>query len=394
MIEIQNQPHNKWWGYFTKFVEIETTDVTLQRKGKMLALYIVLLFGLVTYFAVNDLLVLFLFRYPEYRLYFVQDILAFIPLYVFWKLNQKAYVTLAAYLSIIFSILAAVLGSDPKYLEYVMIVFTLPVGISSFVIRPSSSFLFAFLTAASFTISSIVNNYSWEYNFTAIIGLFGLAFITWAVANQLENALQKNDEMLSSLRKSNTDIQNAYETTLEGWSHALEVRDRETEGHTQRVTDIVNRMAILLGFNEEHLIHIHRGALLHDIGKLGIADEILHKPGPLSEQELEIMRTHPQIAYNLLYPIEYLRPALPIPHYHHEKWDGTGYPHGLKGNNIPLEARIFAVIDVYDALLHDRPYRKAWEKEKVLEHIKSESGKHFDPAVVEVFIKEVTKDEN
>jgi HD-GYP domain-containing protein (c-di-GMP phosphodiesterase class II) len=174
----------------------------------------------------------------------------------------------------------------------------------------------------------------------------------------------------------------------------LEIRDRETEGHTQRVTDIVNRMAILLGFNEEQLIHIHWGALLHDIGKLGIADELLHKPGPLTEQEMKIMRTHPQIAYNLLYPIEYLRSALPIPHYHHEKWDGTGYPNGLKGNDIPLEARIFAIIDVYDALSHDRPYRKAWEKEKVLEYIKSESGKHFDPAVVEIFIKEVAKDEN
>jgi HD-GYP domain-containing protein (c-di-GMP phosphodiesterase class II) len=200
--------------------------------------------------------------------------------------------------------------------------------------------------------------------------------------------------MVSALRKSNTDIRNAYETTLEGWSHALEIRDRETEGHTQRVTDIVNRIATLMGFNEEQLIHIHRGALLHDIGKLGIADELLHKPGPLTEQEMKIMRTHPQIAYNLLYPIEYLRSALPIPHYHHEKWDGTGYPNGLKGNDIPLEARIFAIIDVYDALSHDRPYRKAWEKEKVLEYIKSESGKHFDPAVVEIFIKEVAKDEN
>jgi HD-GYP domain-containing protein (c-di-GMP phosphodiesterase class II) len=337
---------------------------------------------------------MFVYGSQEYKLYVIQDVLTFIPLYIFWKLNRKAHVTLAAYLSIIFSILAAVLGSDTKYLEYVMIVFTLPVGISSFVIRPSSSFLFAFLTAAAFTISSIVTGYIWEYNLTAIIGLFGLAFITWAVASQLEHALQKNDALVSTLRKSNTDMRNAYETTLEGWSHALEIRDRETEGHTQRVTDIVTRIAILMGFSEEQLIHIHRGALLHDIGKLGIADELLHKPGPLTEQEMKIMRTHPQIAYNLLYPIEYLRSALPIPHYHHEKWDGTGYPNGLKGNDIPLEARIFAIIDVYDALSHDRPYRKAWEKEKVLEYIKSESGKHFDPAVVEIFITEVAKDEN
>jgi HD-GYP domain-containing protein (c-di-GMP phosphodiesterase class II) len=394
MTETRDKPHNKQWERLTELVEIETTDITLQRKGKMLALYIALLFGLVAYITINDLSVMIVYGSQEYKLYLVQDVLAFIPLYIFWKLNQKAYVTLAAYLSIIFSILAAVLGSDAKYLEYVMVVFTLPVGISSFVIRPSSSFLFAFITAAAFTISSIVTGYIWEYNLTAIIGLFGLSFMTWAVANRLENALQKNDALVSSLRKSNTEIRNAYETTLEGWSHALEIRDRETEGHTQRVTNMVTRIATLMGVNEEQLTHIHRGALLHDIGKLGIADEILHKPGPLTEQEMKIMRTHPQIAYNLLHPIEYLRPALTIPHYHHEKWDGTGYPHGLKGNDIPLEARIFAIIDVYDALSHDRPYRKAWAKEKILEYIKSESGKHFDPAVVEVYLKEGINDEN
>jgi HD-GYP domain-containing protein (c-di-GMP phosphodiesterase class II) len=279
-------------------------------------------------------------------------------------------------------------------MEYLMVVFTLPIGISSFVIRPSSSFLFAFLTAAAYITSSILNSYAWEYNFTAIIALFGLAFITWAVSNRLENTLKKNDALVKTLRKSNTDIQKAYETTLEGWSHALEIRDRETEGHAERVTDVFRRIAIQMGFKEEELVHIHRGALLHDIGKLGIPDEILHKPGPLTEQEMQIMRTHPQIAYDLLYPIEYLRPAISIPYYHHEKWDGTGYPKRLKGDDIPLEARIFAVIDVYDALSHDRPYRKSWTKEKVLEYIKSESGKHFDPAVVEVFIKEVEKDEN
>ena len=149
-----------------------------------------------------------------------------------------------------------------------------------------------------------------------------------------------------------------------------------------------------MGFSEEQLIQIHRGALLHDIGKLGIPDVILHKPGPLTDAEMATMRTHTQIAYNLLYPIEYLRPALTIPTYHHEKWDGTGYPHGTKGNDIPLEARIFAVIDVYDALSYDRPYRKAWTKEKVIEYIKSESGKHFDPDVVKIFLQEIIKDGN
>ncbi len=148
-----------------------------------------------------------------------------------------------------------------------------------------------------------------------------------------------------------------------------------------------------MNFTEEQLCHIRRGALLHDIGKLGIPDEILHKPGSLTEQELTIMRTHTQIAYNLLSPIDYLKPALNIPYYHHEKWDGTGYPHKLKGEDIPLEARIFAIIDVYDALSHDRPYRKAWPKQKVIEYILSESGKHFDPNVVEIFIKEIQNED-
>lgn len=394
MTETQNQPFEQCWHKFVEYVNIETTDPVTERKGQMVALYIALMFGLAAYMLVNSLAVMLVFDYPKYKIYLVQDIAFFIPLYVFWKLNQKGYVTLIAYLSIGFSILFAALGSDAKYMEYLMVVFSLPIGISSFVLRPHSSFLFALLTAAAYTLSSLITGYSWEYNLTAIIALFSLALMTWATAQQLENALQKNDAMVNTLRKSNRDIRDAYETTLEGWSHALEIRDRETEGHTQRVTELTNLLAIHLGFKEDQLIHIHRGALLHDIGKLGIPDEILRKPETLTEDEMEIMRTHPQIARDLLYPIEYLRPALNIPYFHHEKWDGTGYPLGLKKEEIPLEARIFAIVDVYDALSYDRPYRKAWQKERVLEYLRSESGKHFDPAVVEIFIQEISKREN
>jgi len=394
MTETQNQLFGQCWHKFVEYVNIETTDPVTERKGQMVALYIALMFGLAAYMLVNSLAVMLVFDYPEYKIYLVQDIAFFIPLYVFWKLNQKGYVTLIAYLSIGFSILFAALGSDAKYMEYLMVVFSLPIGVSSFVLRPHSSFLFALLTAAAYTLSSLITGYSWEYNLTAIIALFSLALMTWATAQQLENALQKNDAMVNTLRKSNRDIRDAYETTLEGWSHALEIRDRETEGHTQRVTELTNLLAIHLGFKEDQLIHIHRGALLHDIGKLGIPDEILRKPEALTEDEMEIMRTHPQIARDLLYPIEYLRPALNIPYFHHEKWDGTGYPLGLKGEDIPLEARIFAIVDVYDALSYDRPYRKGWQKERVLEYLGAESGKHFDPAVVEIFIQEISKREN
>ena len=389
-----NQHLKKWWDQFSMLAKIQTKDPTLERKGKMLALYITLLFGLVGYLLINDLFVLFIYKNPEYKLYVIQGFAAFIPLYFFWTLNRKGHVILAAYLSLSFSILATALGTDAKFMEYLMVVFSLPIGIASFVISPPSSFLFAFLTSTAYVISSITTGYIWEYNLTAIIALFFLALTTWAVAQQLEGAVQKNDNLVNILRKSNRDIKNAYETTLEGWSHAMEIRDHETEGHTRRVTDLTDRIAIQMGFKEDQIIHIHRGALLHDIGKLGIPDEILRKPDKLNEDEMKIMQTHTQIACDLLHPREYLRPALNIPCHHHEKWDGTGYPLGLKGKEIPLEARIFAIVDVYDALSYDRPYRKAWTKEKVLEYIKSEAGKHFDPEVVGVFVEEVTKDEN
>ncbi|MDD3699878.1 MAG: HD-GYP domain-containing protein, partial [Atribacterota bacterium] len=178
----------------------------------------------------------------------------------------------------------------------------------------------------------------------------------------------------------------AYDTTIEGWAQALELRDRETEGHTRRVADLTVKLAQALGVKSEDLIHIRRGALLHDIGKMGIPDRILLKPGPLTPEEWEIMKKHPVYAWELLSPIKYLRPALDIPYYHHERWDGTGYPRGLKGEEIPLSARIFAVVDVWDALTSDRPYRPAWSQEKALQYIKEQSGHHFDPRVVEKFL--------
>ncbi|HNA88336.1 MAG TPA: HD-GYP domain-containing protein, partial [Anaerolineales bacterium] len=303
-------------------------------------------------------------------------------------------VLLTGKLAISFVILATIALGDARYIEYLMIVFALPIGISSFIVRPTSSFWFAGLTTAGYTLSSLLTRYAWEYNLTAVIALFALAFMTWATATLLDNAITQNDKLLNDLQESNREIKTAYETTLEGWSRALEIRDRETEGHAQRVTELTLRIARLVGFNEEELVHIQRGALLHDIGKLGIPDDILRKPGPLTEQETRIMRLHPQIAVDLLTSIEYLRPALNIPRYHHEKWDGTGYPHGLRGESIPLEARIFAIIDVYDALSSDRPYRKALPKAQVLEYIRSESGKHFDPMVVNIFIGEIQKNEH
>ena len=199
--------------------------------------------------------------------------------------------------------------------------------------------------------------------------------------------------LLANLQRSNRELFNAYDSTIEGWSHALDLRDKETEGHTLRVTEMALKLARAAGIAEEELVHVQRGALLHDIGKMGVPDYILFKPGELTDEEQGAMRKHPTFAFELLSPIAYLRPALDIPYCHHEKWDGSGYPRGLKGEQIPLAARLFAVVDVWDALLFDRPYRQAWSKEKVIEHIKSLSGTHFDPKAVELFLNMMDEDE-
>lgn len=190
-----------------------------------------------------------------------------------------------------------------------------------------------------------------------------------------------------NLEEAHKQLLFAYDETIEGWSRAMDLRDKETEGHSQRVTELTLKLASDFGIPKQDLVHVRRGALLHDMGKLGIPDSILLKAGKLNDEEWEFMRQHPQLAYNMLFPIEYLRPAMDIPFCHHEKWDGTGYPRGLQGEQIPLAARLFAIVDVWDALTSDRPYRKAWEREKVLAYIKEESGKHFDPNVVDAFLQ-------
>jgi putative nucleotidyltransferase with HDIG domain len=198
----------------------------------------------------------------------------------------------------------------------------------------------------------------------------------------------ENSMLFQNLQRSNFELAMAYDATIEGWSRALDLRDHETEGHTQRVTDMTLRLARRFGLGEERLVFIRRGALLHDIGKMGVPDYILHKPEALTEQEQHIMQQHTQFAYNMLEPIAYLREALDIPYCHHEKWDGTGYPRGLAGTQIPLEARLFAIVDVWDAITTDRPYRKGWPREKALQYIREQSGKYFDPQMVEIFLKE------
>jgi HD-GYP domain-containing protein (c-di-GMP phosphodiesterase class II) len=230
------------------------------------------------------------------------------------------------------------------------------------------------------------------------MGVKGIEWIEFleTLAGQVTIAID-NSQLFSNLQRSNLELSLAYDATIEGWSRALDMRDTVTEGHTKRVTEMALGLARVMGMSEAELVHMRRGILLHDMGKMGIPDAILLKPDALTEEEWKIMHMHPQYAFEMLAPISYLRPALDIPGSHHEKWDGTGYPRGLKGEQIPLAARIFAVVDVYDALTSDRPYRKAWTRTKALQYILEERGKFFDPRVVDVFMslkKEMGLSEN
>ena len=208
----------------------------------------------------------------------------------------------------------------------------------------------------------------------------------------LERELRElNLDLEHRVRLRTQELAEAYDTTLEGWAKALELRDKETEGHSRRVTETTVAVARAMDISEEEVDNIRRGAILHDIGKMGIPDEILRKEDTLTDDEKRIVMKHPDTAYNLLKQIPFLKGALDVPYCHHEKWDGSGYPRGLKRYEIPLSARIFAVADVWDALSSDRPYRRAWSKEKVAQYLINESGKHFDPHVVNVFLALVEK---
>lgn len=212
----------------------------------------------------------------------------------------------------------------------------------------------------------------WREFLTALAGQAALVF--------------NSARLLADLEQSNLELRSAYDTTIEGWSRALDLRDHETEGHSRRVTQLTVELARRMGAPEDRLVHVRRGALLHDIGKMGVPDSILQKPGPLTDEERRQMEQHTVHAFNMLKPIEFLQPALKIPYSHHENWDGSGYPQGLNGTDIPLAARVFSVIDVYDALTNDRPYRTAWSSEEALAHIREQSGRKFDPAVVAEFL--------
>jgi len=201
------------------------------------------------------------------------------------------------------------------------------------------------------------------------------------------NRYRKLRDEHAKLGRALAELSETHEATLKGWVEALDLRDKETEGHSERVVAVSVSMAEEMGLDDTAMTHLRRGALLHDIGKLGVPDAVLLKPGKLTDEEWVLMKRHPVYAYEWLSRIPYLAETAEIPYSHHEKWDGTGYPRGLRGEAIPLGARVFAFADVYDALTSDRPYRAAWTKERALAQIRSDSGKHFDPSLVDLFLR-------
>lgn len=217
---------------------------------------------------------------------------------------------------------------------------------------------------------------------TALVLMLAMASITWLV-------LQRAEAHLERVRRSEREVLAAYDRTLEGWAKALEYRCQETEGHSRRVAEVSEILARSLGCSEQEILHVRRGALLHDIGKLAVPDAILRKPGPLSPEERAEMERHPDYAHRMLSGIEFLRESIDIPWSHHERFDGGGYPRGLKGEEIPLSARLFTVVDQWEALSSDRPYRTAWSPERVRAHLRENAGTIYDPRIVEVFVREV-----
>jgi putative nucleotidyltransferase with HDIG domain len=208
--------------------------------------------------------------------------------------------------------------------------------------------------------------------------------------------IEDGSSLSQTLQRSLVELTLAFDSTVEAFSRALEMRENEPLGHTRQVTEVAVSLAKAMGVSIPEQPHIRRGALLHDIGKMGVPESILKKEGELTKEEWAIVRLHPQYAYDLLFPIVLLHPAIDIPYCHHERWDGSGYPQGLKGENIPLAARLFAVVDVWDALTSDRPHRKAWSEQEAITYIREQAGRQFDPAVVNAFLnanvkKKVTK---
>ncbi len=307
-------------------------------------------------------------------LYYTICNLAVLALFIAtWVMNEGHKVRIASYLYMVGTFALCLTAFPLQHSDQLLLYFAIPNIIVCFITEKRVPLIFLGLSIFSYTGSYLTSGRSDPYNIFSVLCVVVLTLTAWKVAQIL-------DKMINQLVE-------AYDTTIEGWSQALEMRSQETEGHSHRVSELTLKLVRTMGIDETLWVHIQRGVLLHDIGKMGVPDEILCKAGPLTRSEWDVMRRHPTMAFQLLSKIPYLQPAIEIPYCHHEKWDGSGYPRGLKGEEIPLEARIFSVIDVWDAMRSHRAYRDAIPENQVVEYLYTERGRSFDPRVIDAFFK-------
>ena len=307
------------------------------------------------------------------------DVATLAVLLILWQLNRMGKVESVAW---ILGVLVFTLFQETYAIENInqtFLIMALPILLAGFGIRPCATFVFLAFTLGWYSWNYYANGQAFHYDIFQVGTLIAISVGAYVIATILNKTIK--------------DVTIAYDETIQGWAAALDMRDTETMGHSKRMVELTLKLASRLSVPQKELIHIRRGVLIHDIGKMAVPDSILHKSSSLTEEEWAIMRKHPEHAYTYLANVKYLRPALDIPYCHHEKWDGSGYPQGLQGEAIPLAARIFAIVDVWDALLSDRPYRRGWERETIIEYLRKESGKHFDPEIVPVFIEMIQEDE-
>lgn len=252
-------------------------------------------------------------------------------------------------------------------------------SVKYFVAAIIAALVFLFFYQKAGYIRTVVVNGPGENLWFLLLIITGCSLIIWYFIDSLEKSIKR-------ARTSEASMIATYDHTLAGWVKALEYRDKETEEHSKRVVEMTIRLAHAMKVDEANIEHYRRGALLHDIGKLTIPDCILLKKSSLTEEEMEIMRRHPLIAGEMLSSIGFLAPAIEIPVYHHEHWDGTGYPYGLKSEQIPFAARLFAVVDSWEALGSQRAYRPAWTQEMIIQYLVENKGVLFDPNVVDAFL--------
>ncbi len=357
-----------------RLIEITNPDPAVRRRAELLNFALLGLSGAVVVVWGADMLAGLLFHRTAFNLFFGLSLL-----FIFGSglaLNHRAPARWAAYyvLSALVLLVSLIIPLVPLDLAYLL--YLIPVVLASFVLAPPNTFFFAVLAVVSSSMMILMEHGSLRNLVLPVPVLSAAALTAYLLAMRWE-------ALIAEMLQKNLELTQAYDRALEGWSRAIELADRETPGHTRRVTELALAIGRQMGLNDEELANLRRGAMLHDIGKMYIPEQILSKSGALDEQEMAAMKRHPVYAYEMLADIPFLHPAIEVALYHHEAWDGSGYPGGLEGEYIPRLARIFAVADVWDSLSTDRRYRLGWAKAQIKTYLLAEAGRHFDPLVIE-----------